>query len=967
MSHASTLEVLRAVAGSDHVSDRATDRARMSHDASHYLLTPEAVVTPSSAPEVAALLATAHKHHVPLTFRSGGSSLSGQAGTDGVLVDTRRHFGGVQVLDGGARVRAEPGAVLRRVNAALAPYRRRLGPDPASEGACTIGGVVANNSSGMTSSTTATAYRTLAGLELILPSGTFLDTGSPDADRRLAALEPDLHAGLGRLRDQLRGDAALRARIEHQFSMKNTMGYGINAFLDHTAPSGILAHLVVGSEGTLGFVASATFDTLPVLPRVATALLVFASLDAAIDALPALVAAGANAVELMDATSLRVAQADPLAPALIRGLRVEHQTALLVEVAAADDAALAHVSDAVGAVIATLPLAVPGALSSDAAERAAAWHVRKGLYATVAGARPQGTTALLEDVVVPPAALGPAVRELQGLFERYDYADAVIFGHARDANLHFMITPRLDDAGQLDAYAAFTEDLVDLVLGADGSLKAEHGTGRIMAPYVRRQYGDELYAVMREVKALCDPHGILAPGVLLDDDPQAHLRHLKSVPAVDPALDRCVDCGYCEPVCPSRNTTTTPRQRIALLREIAVAPPRLRDELERDYAYEAVQTCAADSLCVVACPVNIDTGLAMKARRAQGLPAPAQRAGAVAADHWGVGLGAARAGLGVASVVPGPVLSGVTTAARALLGSEWVPHADGALPGPGRPRPSAFTSRVRGERASAGRHAPHSDADPALGGEHDVVFFPACIGELFAPERDASGAPGEGATTAFLALAERAGLRVAIAEQTPDLCCGTPWASKGLTAGADLMAQKLFAALWPLTDGGRLPVVADASSCTHGIHGLASHLPEPDAERWSRVRVVDAVAYARAELLPRLGAVADERLLDRLVLHPTCASVHLGEVDDLAALGGAVAREAVVPENWGCCGFAGDRGLLHPELTRGATEAEAGTVAALGRADAYASCNRTCELGMTRATGKPYRHVLELLEEATRP
>ncbi|PZF80852.1 FAD-binding oxidoreductase [Jiangella anatolica] len=912
----------------------------MAHDASHYLLTPAAVVTPSSVPEVAALLATAHRDGVPLTFRSGGTSLSGQAGTDAVLVDTRRHFGGVTVLDDGARVRAEPGAVVRRVNAALAPYRRRLGPDPASEAACTVGGVVANNSSGMTSSTTATAYRTLAGLELVLPSGTYLDTAAAGADGRLAALEPALHAGLARLRDRLRADAFLRGRIEHQFSMKNTMGYGLNAFLDHDAPVDILAHLVVGSEGTLAFVASATFDTLPVLPHVATALLVFDRLDAAIGALPALVGAGAGAVELMDATSLRVAAADPGAPAVIRSLRVEQHTALLVEVAAATAEELAVLSAAVGAVVARLPLSGPAALSSDAAQRAAAWHVRKGLYATVAGARPQGTTALLEDVVVPAPALGPAVRELQGLFDRYAYGDAVIFGHARDANLHFMITPRLDDPHELDTYAAFTEDLVDLVLGADGSLKAEHGTGRIMAPYVRRQYGDELYAVMREVKALCDPRGVLAPGVVLDEDPTAHLRHLKTVPAVDPALDTCVDCGYCEPVCPSRDVTTTPRQRIALLREIAVATPEVRAELEKAYRYDAVQTCAADSLCVTACPVQIDTGAAMKARRAESLGPIAQRAGTTAARHWGAGVTAARAGLRVASALPGPVVSGASSLARAVLGTEWIPAADGSLPGPGRPRPSASPS----------------------GGAAEAVYFPACIGALFAPEGD-----GDGVTAAFLALARRAGVDVAIAERTPSLCCGTPWASKGLKAGAAVMAQQVFAALWPLTDDGRLPVVADASSCSHGLAGLGSSLPASDAAQWERVTVVDAVAFVRSSVLPRLAPVPDAHRLDRVVLHPTCASVHLGDVDDLVALGSAVAREAVVPSDWGCCGFAGDRGLLHPELTRGATAAEAATVAAVGEAGGYASCNRTCELGMTRATGKPYRHVLELLEEATRP
>ncbi|WP_226925217.1 FAD-linked oxidase C-terminal domain-containing protein [Georgenia thermotolerans] len=550
--------VLGEAAGPGGLSTAVVDRARMAHDASHYLLTPRAVVTATSTGQVAAVLAAATRAGVPLTFRSGGTSLSGQGVTDGVLVDVRRHQAEVEVLDGGARVRCQPGAVLRRVNAALAPYGRRLGPDPASERACTIGGVVANNSSGMTSGTVATAYRTLASMVLALPSGTVLDTAAPDADARLRDREPDLHAGLLRLRDRVRGDAGLRARIEHQFSMKNTMGYGLNALLDHDRAVDILAHLVVGSEGTLAYVAEVTLRTVPALPHVATALCVFDSIARASDAIAPLSEAGAVAIELMDPAALRVAQRDPQADEVMRAIPVEEHTALLVELQDATAEGLAEARTRLEPVLARLELALPTALTSDPVARGRMWAVRKDLYAAVAGARPPGTTALLEDVVVPPAALPGTVRDLDALLARYGYHDAVTFGHAKDANLHFMINPHLDVPAELDAYAAFTEDLVDLVLGADGSLKAEHGTGRIMAPYVRRQYGDALYDVMREIKALCDPAGVLAPGVVLDEDPQAHLRHLKVVPAVHPELDRCVECGYCEPVCPSRNATTPP-------------------------------------------------------------------------------------------------------------------------------------------------------------------------------------------------------------------------------------------------------------------------------------------------------------------------------------------------------------------------------------------------------------------------
>ncbi|WP_341359767.1 FAD-binding and (Fe-S)-binding domain-containing protein [Georgenia sp. M64] len=974
---------LSAAGGPDHVSTALVDRVRLAHDASHYLLTPKAVVTATSPEQVAAVMAAATRAGTPLTFRAGGTSLSGQASSDSVLVDVRRHQARVEVLDDGARVRCQPGAVLRRVNAALAPHGRRLGPDPASEIACTLGGIVSNNSSGMTSGTTMTAYRTLESMVLVLPGGTVVDTGRPDADERLRVLEPDLYAGLARLRDRLRGDAGLRAKIEHQFSMKNTMGYALNAFLDHDGPADILAHLVVGAEGTLAYIAEVTLRTVPAQPHAATALCVFETIDAATDAIIPLTAAGADAVELLDASSLRVSQRDPKAPEVMRALAVRDHTALLVEVQDPTAEGLASLTAGLRPVIGGLALSAPAELTTDPVARGRMWVTRKVLYAAVAGARPQGTTALLEDIVVPPPALPATVRDLGVLLARYGYDDAVIFGHAKDANLHFQINPHLDVTAELDAYAAFTEDLVDLILGADGSLKAEHGTGRIMAPYVRRQFGDELYEVMREVKALCDPAGILNPGVVLDDDPEAHLKNLKLFPAAHPELDRCVECGYCEPVCPSRNTTTTPRQRIVLLREMAVSTPERRAELEDEYTYQAVHTCAADSLCVTACPVGIDTGKVMKSFRAASRPLPVRTAGALAAGAWGPATTAIRGALRVAGAVPTPVLRGLTAGVRAVAGEtlrDWIPQVGDDLPGPGGSRralaaaspavvagPGRGAGTGRGAGAGRGtRPGPGAGADAGADGPMaaDVVFFPACIGSIFAAEGG-----GDGAGAAFLRLCERAGLRVAVPEGIDSLCCGTVWESKGLTDGAADMAARVAASVWRLTRGGRVPLVSDASSCSHGLAGIGKHLTGTAAERWGRVRTVDAVTFTREEVLPRLD-VEPSRRVPTLALHPTCSLVHLGAVEDLTEVARAAAADVTVPVAWGCCGTAGDRGMLHPELTAGATEAQAAEIATLERDQgpfaAYASCNRTCEMGMTAATGRPYRHVLEVLEEVTR-
>lgn len=910
------------------VRTRAVDRLSRAHDASHYVLTPRAVAIAADVTEVSHILATAREHRVPVTFRSGGTSLSGQAGTTGVLVDTRRAFRRVTVGDEGRIVRAQPGATVRSVNARLARFGRKLGPDPASEIACTIGGVVANNSSGMSCGTHANTYRTLASAVLVLPSGTVIDTGAPEAAERLRAAEPEIYHGLLRLRDRVRADPDSVATLTRLHAIKNTMGYGLNAFLDHDDPLHILEHLVVGSEGTLAFVAEAAFHTLPVLPESATGLLIFADLADATASLRALVDAGFATVELLDAASLRVAQRDPQAPDELRALDIVEHAALLVEFQCATADELADRLAQAPAVFAALPLAAPGALTTDASTRSRLWHIRKGLYAAVAGARPSGTTALLEDVAVPVDLLGETCSRLIALFERHGYTDSVIFGHAKDGNIHFLINERFDDPRSLARYEAFTEDMVDAVLSAGGTLKAEHGTGRIMAPYVRRQYGDELYEIMWAVKRLIDPQLQLNPGVLLTEDPNAHVRDLKVAPTVESEVDRCVECGYCEPVCPSRDLTLTPRERIVLRRELQAARDRgddaLARELEQQYEYDGVETCAVDGMCQTACPVLINTGDLVRRLRAESAPAPAKALGKAAASHWGPVTRVGAVALDVAATIPTPLPAFATRAARAVLGADRVPLYSGDLPSGGESR----------------RVITVEDAE--------AVFFSSCTTTMF------GAADGAGVSESFLRLCDRAGVRLATPDDLPSLCCGTPWKSKGLSEGYATMTAKVAASLRRATDDGRLPVVCDASSCTEGLQLLL------DAAGEAGVRVIDAVAFVADRVLPALPPAAR---VPSVTLHPTCSSTHLGLDAALRCVAEAAAEVVVVPDDWGCCAFAGDRGMLHPELTAAATAREAAEVRAAA-STRHASLNRTCEIGMTRATGERYEHILEILDAA---
>jgi len=290
---------LTAALGPGRVLTRALDLVAYASDASPYRLIPQAVAVPRDVEDVVALLRCAAELGAPLVFRAGGTSLNGQAQTDSILVDVRRHWRRVTVESGGARARAESRAVLGQVNRRLARHGRRLGPDPASTSIACVGGMVANNSGGMRCGIAADAYRTVSAMKFVLANGAVIDTAASDAEPRFAAAGPKLACGLIQIRDELRGDGELAARVAAKFTIKNTTGYRLCAFLDADSPLEIFRRLLVGSEGTLASVAEAVFETVPLDRHAMLALVGFEDLDAAAGAVGELVAAGATATELM--------------------------------------------------------------------------------------------------------------------------------------------------------------------------------------------------------------------------------------------------------------------------------------------------------------------------------------------------------------------------------------------------------------------------------------------------------------------------------------------------------------------------------------------------------------------------------------------------------------------------------------------------------------------------------------------
>ena len=932
---------LEALLGADRVLGSAGDIVKYASDASPYRLFPRAVVMAKEAGDVAKVLAYGREKGIPVTFRAGGTSLNGQGQSDGILVDVRRHFGGVAVeagspRKGGAEIeaalaRVKPGTVLGHVNRVLAPHGRKLGPDPASTDIACVGGVVANNSGGMRCGTTKDSYSTVRSLTFVLPSGRTIDTAAPGAAERFAAEEPELATGLEAIRDEIRANEELSSRIRRKFAIKNTTGYRLCAFLDADEPLEIFRRLLIGSEGTLGFVAEAVFETVPLPSRTTTAWIHFPGIDAAIAPVRDLVEAGATAVELMVAPALITAAWNMVgAPEEWKELPPE-SAVLLVEFGAESEAELdAYVARA-DEIVAGQETIRPHEFTREPEGIELAWRVREGLHGLVGRVRMPGTALIVEDVCVPPERIAEGARDLQALLGEHGFLPGVA-GHASAGNLHFMLTPDFAKQEDLDRYEAFMAGLVELIVDKyDGSLKAEHGTGINMAPYVEREWGEKATALMWRVKQLADPDGVLSPGIVLNRDPGVHLRNLKTTPPIEESATTCVECGFCEPVCPSRNLTTTPRQRIVLRREMARQPagsPVQRALLE-EFEYEALDTCATDGSCQLACPVGIDTGKFVKEMRAQQHTDRAEAAALAAAKRWGKVESASRLGL----------RAGGPLARRTKRGAALPPPAKAGLP--------ATT------RAGAA-----------------AVYVPSCTNRIFGRPAAAAGTNGAASGPAATSLAEalvavsgRAGLPVWIPADVAGSCCGLPWSSKGFADAHRHKANEMVAKLWAWSGEGELPVVIDAASCTGSVADPGDGvLSEENAARLAQLRIIDSVAWAHDRLLPKLEIAAK---VATATVHPTCATRRLGLTRRLERLAGALAEDVHVPPTATCCGFAGDRGISNPELTASATAAEAREVS--GRPfDAHLSSNRTCEIGLERATGAPYESVVFLLERLSR-
>ena len=906
-------------------------------DAGFYRLVPQIVVRAKDEHEVARLMTVASSLKVPVTFRAAGTSLSGQAVSDSVLVVAGKHWEEYSVGENAETITLQPGVIGAKVNEYLKPFKRKFGPDPASIKSAMVGGIVMNNASGMSCGTHANSDRTLIDARIVFVDGTVLDTADPQSRNQFANTHAEMLSQIEMLRDEVLSDPELTERIRHKYSIKNVTGLNILPLITFTDPIDILLHCMVGSEGTLAFVSQVTMKTLPVSPLEADAMVYFQDMAEACRAVIAIKNLPVSAAEMLDKRSL----------ASVNAGEIEGLTAVLIQTQAQNQHELADNVKLITDTLKSFDTYGTVQFTTDPHEYGKFWAIRSGIFPTVGGMRKPGTTCLIEDVAFHIEDLADAVTDLSKILDKYEYEDSCIYGHALEGNFHFIINQSFSSDKEVERYKSMINEVGELVVKKyDGSLKAEHGTGRNMAPYVEYEWGAKAFNIMKRLKNIFDPDNLLNPGVIFNEDPECCFKNFKALPILSPGhgapeemhpayakLNKCIECGFCEVNCVSCGFTLSSRTRIVLQREMARLEstgenPELLKRLKEQYSYYGAQTCAADGLCSISCPMGINVADLTHEVRRQNMSKSGYKVGAYAANHFHGVKNAVRgvlrvAGLGHA-VLGSKGMSAMAKGIHALGAPLWTPAF-----------PKAY---------NASRNIRTNEAEKEL----KVVYFPSCLNQAMGIDKSSKGL--KPLAEEMTELLQKSGYQVIMPERMDSLCCGTIWESKGMPDIAEKKVKELEEALFKASEGGRYPVVCDQSPC---LHRMKANI--------SKVKLYEAAEFIWTFLKDRLTFTMTDT---PVALHLTC-STRIMKLDkivyDLASL---CSSEVFIPEGVGCCGFAGDKGMTHPELNKYALRKLGAQLAEKNIKVGYSN-SRTCEIGLQTNSGVPYRSIVYLVNQCT--
>ena len=892
-------------------------------DAGFYRLLPQVVVRTKNEAEVSYLLKTASAMGLPVTFRAAGTSLSGQSVTDSILIVAGKNWENYSINADASAITLQPGIVGGRVDEILRPLGKMFSPDPASKNAAMVGGIVMNNASGMSCGTHANSDKVLRSIRIVLADGTILDTGDAESRKQFALTHKAFLDKIEALRERVMSDGELVERIKRKYAIKNVTGLNLYPLVRFSDPFEIITHLMVGSEGTLGFASEFTMATGHLYSHTASAMLYFTDMRSACEAVVAMKTLPVECAEMLDKKSL----------ASVNDTTGENLTAVLIRTSADSEQELQSNIRMIELLLSQFELYVPARFTSDPKEYGKYWAIRAGVFPSVGGTRPLGTTVLIEDVAFHIEDLPDATVDLANLLEKHGYNDSCIYGHALEGNYHFIISQSFDTDAEVARYRSLMEDIVRLVVDKyDGSLKAEHGTGRNMAPFVRKEWGDAAWEVMREIKRIFDPDNLLNPGVIFNEDPECYIKNFKPMPLTNEHVDKCIECGFCEVNCVSSGLTLSSRQRIVAQREIS----RLRasgenngrlKRLEKDYKYYGEVTCAADGLCSMSCPMKINVGDLTHDIRTRNMRPDS--CGYRLGEYCSRNMNKVRVGL--------KTILYVASAAHAVLGDDLTAKTGRALHKVGVPLwtpslPKAHKSKRVKQKSS----------------ERKVVYFPSCLNQTMGRSKGVK----KDLTTEVVKLLNKAGWEVIFPENMKEMCCGMIWESKGMPQIANRKTAELEQALLAASENGRYPVICDQSPCLHRMREKMSHVKPMELLEFIYDYVKEDLEFATTD--------------EPVALHLTCSSRLMGLNEKVMSLARLCSKAVLIPEGVGCCGFAGDKGMTNPELNEYALRKLRAQVEKAGVKRGFSN-SRTCEIGLTTHSGVPYQSLVYLINECTKP
>ncbi len=893
-------------------------------DAGFYRKIPQIVIRSKDEQEVSQLLAAASKHNLPVTFRAAGTSLSGQAISDSILIVAGKNWEKYSISPDSSTITMQPGIIGSQVNEYLAPYGRMFAPDPASKKSAMVGGIVINNASGMNCGIHANSDKVLKSVRIVFADGTVLDTGDDRSRQVFARTKPQFIDGIMKLRDEICADKELVERILYKYSIKNVTGLNLLPFVQFRDPFDIIAHSMVGSEGTLAFLSEITANTSHLYPHSASAMLYFSDLKEACKAVVAMKKGPVFGAELLDKKSLSAVN-DPTG---------ENLTAVLTETKADTPEELQKNINEILDILKPFNLYKPAYFTDKPEEYSEYWKIRSGIFPSVGGTRPLGTTVLIEDVAFHIEDLPEATVDLQALLQESGYNDACIYGHALEGNYHFIISQSFDSEDEIKRYKDLMLAVEKLVVDKyDGSLKAEHGTGRNMAPFVKKEWGEKAWQCMKRVKELFDPQNILNPGVIFNDDPECYIKGLKPMPLTNPHVDKCIECGFCEVNCVSCGFSMSARQRIVVQREISRLKetgesPELLKRLEKQFKKLGNSTCAGDGLCSTSCPMGNNTGEMIHDLRRDALPVGSigYKVGNFAANNLSLITSTLRPVLSVANFAGKVLGDGGVNAIGNALHKAGVPLWSASLPG-------AF-------------YKPKEEIKPA---DKKVVYFPSCINQTMGVSRE-KGKKIAPLVDTIITLCNKAGYEVIFPKNMKKLCCGMIWESKGMPDIADRKTAELEKALLEASENGRYPVLCDQSPCLHRMKDHIKSLTLHEPAEFIHDYLAKELEFTQIE--------------EPVAVHVTCSTRRMGVADKIIALARMCSRNVVVPTEVGCCGFAGDKGFMLPELNKYALRKLRPQIENAGVKHGYSN-SRTCEIGLTTNSGIPYKSIAYLVNDCT--